>query len=1191
MPENYPVISLYVTFWRYVAALALVAVALFLRLGIETLIGFELPTFITFYPVIMLISLVAGFGPGLLATLACSIAVDAFVYTPGQFGHWGLGETVSQILFICMGFFMSLIAYRYRQMQQSMETLVAERTKALSENETRLRMALQAANAGAWEWDIRTNDNYWSEELWQVYGLEPYSCEPSFDSWLQTIHPDDRVAVGRAVQEAAGAGVDLSVVWRVCGSDGAVRWLMSRGRPQRDAAGEVIRYVGIVMDITERKLAEEALQEKDGRLQVAYYQLQATNLEQQAQSAELLKRNEELAQLWKQAQQTEFMLRDSEDRFRDIVNISADWIWEIDINASYIYTSGRVKDLLGYDPEELIGRTPFDLMPPDEAMRARNKFQAIMGRGEAFRDFEIVNMHKNGSIRYVQTSGVPIFDDQGDLWGYRGVDKDVTERNEVEQSLHESEERLRFHTENSPMAVIEWDSNFIVTRWTGESERIFGWSAAEVLGKPLAGLNMVVEEDIPIVEETMARLTDGVSRQIVATNRNYTKSGAVRYCTWYNSVLTDPQGGMLSVLSKVIDITDRIEAEDRLDLLAETARRLLLSESPQEVVESLCTKVMSVLGCHVFFNFLVDDGQGRLVLNACSGIPVEERQNIELLDFGVAICGCAARDACRIVAEDIPNNPDPRTELVKSFGVKSYACHPLMVQDRVLGTLSFGSRTKSYFPEDDLALMKAVADQVAIAIERMQTAQTLYKSHTELEQRVVERTYELALSVTKLKDEIGERVRTEKRLQRLNRLYAVLSETNQTIVRSTDRDSLFHDFCRIAVEHGGFLLAWVGVVDEENGLFRNVASSGATGFLDDIHINTKDEPAGRGPTGRAVREGTFVICNNYQNDPCTRPWHDRGRKYGFHSSASIALKEEGHVIGALTLYAGEKNFFDRQHVALLQQMGTDISFALDNFVREMRRLEAEQTLREETLQRLKAVEALRTQEHIMIQQNRQAAMGEMIGNIAHQWRQPLNTLGLLTQRVGFFYGSPNFNKEFIDSSVSKSMEIINYMSRTIDDFRTFFAADREMTSFQVNETISKALSLVEASFKERRINLELDEAADVVINGYPNEYAQVLLNILINAKDAINERNIEFPWLKITVSSENGTSLVTIADNAGGISEDIVEKIFDPYFTTKGPQQGTGVGLFMAKSIIEANMGGRLSVRNTDVGAEFRIEV
>ncbi|OGU16278.1 MAG: hypothetical protein A2076_13580 [Geobacteraceae bacterium GWC2_53_11] len=1177
--------------WRYLEALVLVAVALFLRMGIEILIGSELPTFITFFPVIMLASLVAGFGPGLLATVVSSIVVDVFIFTPGQFGHWNLGEAVSQILFIIFGICMSLVARRYLQMQQSMETLVGERTKALNENEARLRMAHQAANAGAWEWDIRTNKNYWSEELWRVYGLDPHSCEPSFEAWLQIIHPDDRVAVAQAVQAAAAAGSELSVEWRVCGSDGAVRWLMSRGQPKYDADGSFVRYVGIVMDITGRKQVEEEVLERDARLQVAYYQLQVTNIEQQAQSEELRERNEELALLWKQAQETEFLLRGSEDRFRDIVDVLADWIWEVDINSAYIFTSGRVKELLGYDPEELIGRTPFDLMPPDEAARARNEIQAVMARGESFRDFENVNIHKNGTFRYIQTSGVPIFDSQGNLWGYRGVDRDVTEQKLVERALQKNEERLRFHMENSPMAVIEWDNNFILTRWTGESERMFGWSAAEVLGKTLDSLNMVFEDDIPIVEETMARLTDGTSRHVIATNRNYTRSGAVRYCTWYNSVLVDAQGQMSSVMSKVIDISDRVEAEQRLDLLAETARRLLLSESPQDIVESLCTKVMSALGCDVFINFLGDEEQGRLYLNSCSGISAEEQQKIECLDFGVAICGCAARDACRVVAEDIPNNFDPRTELVKSFGVKAYACHPLMAQDRVLGTLSFGSRTRSFFPEDDLALMKAVADQVAMAIERMQSAQTLYKSNNELERRVVERTNELALSVTQLRDEISERVRAEKHLQRLNRLYAVLSETNQTIVRSTARESLFRDFCRIAVEHGGFLLAWVGLIDDQSGQLRNVASCGATGYLDDIRITVKDEPAGLGPTGISMREGTYAISNDFQHDAGTRSWHERGKAFGIQSSASIALKEEGTVIGALTLYSQEKNYFDEQHVSLLQQMGADVSFALDNMVREKRRLEAEQTLREETLQRLQAVESLRRQEHIMIQQNRQAAMGEMIGNIAHQWRQPLNTLGLLNQRLGFFYGSPNFNKEFLETSVSKSMELINYMSRTIDDFRTFFAADREMTTFQVNETVNKALSLVEASFKERRINMERDEAADVFINGYPNEYAQVLLNILINAKDAMIERNIESPWLKITVSSENGTSLVSIADNAGGIPEDIVEKIFDPYFTTKGPQQGTGVGLFMAKSIIENNMGGRLTVRNTDVGAEFLIEV
>ncbi len=141
------------------------------------------------------------------------------------------------------------------------------------------------------------------------------------------------------------------------------------------------------------------------------------------------------------------------------------------------------------------------------------------------------------------------------------------------------------------------------------------------------------------------------------------------------------------------------ESYQRTSLMAETTAMLLASDSPQKVVEELCRRVMEVLDCQAFFNFLVDEKADRLRLNACAGIPEEELKNLEWLDYGVAVCGCAARDACRIVAEDIPNTPDPRTELVKSFGIRAYACHPLMAQGRVMGTLSFGTRTRPGFTD------------------------------------------------------------------------------------------------------------------------------------------------------------------------------------------------------------------------------------------------------------------------------------------------------------------------------------------------------------------------------------------------------------------------------------------------------------------------------------------------------------
>ncbi len=484
----------------------------------------------------------------------------------------------------------------------------------------------------------------------------------------------------------------------------------------------------------------------------------------------------------------------------------------------------------------------------------------------------------------------------------------------------------------------------------------------------------------------------------------------------------------------------------------------------------------------------------------------------------------------------------------------------------------------------------AVFAQVDIT-ERKRAEGELQKARNDLELRVRERTEDLAATVETLLGEIADRERAEKSLQRLNSLCTVLSETNQAIVRARDRDELFRDFCRIAVEHGGFLLAWVGLVDEGTGQLGMVASSGVTGYLDDIRITINEESAGLGPTGISVREGSYYICNDFQHEPCTLPWHERGKAYGIHASASVALKEEGRVIGALTLYAGEEEFFDKQHVELLVQMGADVSFALDNLVREARRQRAEQSLREETFERLRAVEALREKERMLLQQSRLAAMGEMINNIAHQWRQPLNLLGLLVQQLQMDYELGSFSEEVLNTSVVKSMGLINHMSQTIDDFRNFFKLDKEPVPFSIHEVVERTVALVEDSFENQHISIDFHAKANPIVIGFPNEYSQALLNILMNARDVLLERRPDDATVTVVIGTEGERSVVTIADNAGGIAEEIMGKIFEPYFTTKGPDRGTGVGLFMSKTIIEKNMNGMLTVRNTAEGAEFRVEV
>jgi PAS domain S-box-containing protein len=256
-----------------------------------------------------------------------------------------------------------------------------------------------------------------------------------------------------------------------------------------------------------------------------------------------------------------------------------------------------------------------------------------------------------------------------------------------------------------------------------------------------------------------------------------------------------------------------------------------------------------------------------------------------------------------------------------------------------------------------------------------------------------------------------------------------------------------------------------------------------------------------------------------------------------------------------------------------------------------KRLELE-TLNQTLEQRVSnAVGELRNKDQLMISQSRLAVMGEMISFIAHQWRAPLNNLGLVMQSVRQEYGANQMTPEQMALYVEKGMELINFMSQTIDDFRYFFRTDKIKRPFSVKESISRAMSLVQASLKDNNIAIAVDAEDDCQIEGYSNEFAQALLNLIGNARDALLERGVAEPLIRVRLFRENGGAVLTVSDNGGGIRDAIIDRIFEPYFTTKGESKGSGIGLFMAKTIIEKNMGGRLSVRNVNGGAEFRIDL
>jgi len=234
---------------------------------------------------------------------------------------------------------------------------------------------------------------------------------------------------------------------------------------------------------------------------------------------------------------------------------------------------------------------------------------------------------------------------------------------------------------------------------------------------------------------------------------------------------------------------------------------------------------------------------------------------------------------------------------------------------------------------------------------------------------------------------------------------------------------------------------------------------------------------------------------------------------------------------------------------------------------------------------------------LIYEQSKMASMGEMIGNIAHQWRQPLSIIstGATGMQVQKEYGL--LTDELFDKTCTDINNNAQYLSKTIDDFKNFIKNDRAKVTFNLSEDINSFIALVQGSIKNNNINLVLNFKDNIVMNGYPNELIQCLINIFNNAKDALKENNIQDEFIFISTSQENDQAIIKIKDNAGGIPEEILVKIFEPYFTTKHKSKGTGLGLSMTYNLIVDGMNGIVKADNVSyiyenkqyTGAEFTI--
>ncbi|HJV67405.1 MAG TPA: PAS domain S-box protein [Geomonas sp.] len=860
--------------------------------------------------------------------------------------------------------------------------------------------------------------------------------------------------------------------------------------------------------------------------------------------------------------------------------------------------------IYGYSAAEAVGRH-ISFLVPEERREELDRFTNRILDGQRVDNLETARVTKAGQEVWVSLTLSPILVD-GKLVGVSSIARDITERRRMERCLKESEKRYRTLVEFAPDAVVvHQDGRFVYANCAALG--IFGASSLHDL-KERSLLDLVHGEDRQFVQERLRQLLEG--EEIPLREFRLLRLNGESVSVEASSSVVDYQGRLsIQIIARDIGGRKRVEQE-RERMLKELAFERVRFET---VVRQMPVGVI-----------IVEAPTGRLLYDN------EESKRILRQEVGEVV-GLMDYHRWQLFRPDGSRLPVDEYPIVRAMKGESVVREEIGFQS--------GDGCRGYLSVNSSPLRDASGEMVAalVVFEDVTRRKEAVKALLDSEQRLNLALDAAEMGSCDMEVKSGRGVWSQRHFLLLGYPAPASSSGAATIdmwqgrIVPEDRDevlkglerarkegSLFRSQHRVARVDDNRLL-WVNVMGrflcEGNGEICRFI-----GVICDVTEQRKAEEALKASeaTLKLAIETTGLGIFEWDLLSGRHQWSLIAKShYGLPAEVEVTQQllmsavhpdDRVHLQQAIDdALASRDGVFSAEYRTVglsdgkLRWLTSRGKVAFDEHG-EARRMvgacleiteivEAEKALKEEIAERLRTVEELRKQEQLLIRQGRLAAMGEMIGNIAHQWRQPLNTLGLIVQELPRMYGRDLFNKEYLDSSAARAMQVINYMSKTIDGFRNFFGPDKEKESFRVAEVLNKTVSIVEAAFRELKLTIRVEADQGLEVYGYPNEFSQVILNVLVNAKDALLERRIEQPRVSVRLFREHDRTVMTIADNAGGIAPEIMERIFDPYFTTKGPDKGTGIGLFMSKTIIEKNMNGSLTARNTEEGAEFRIEV
>lgn len=406
------------------------------------------------------------------------------------------------------------------------------------------------------------------------------------------------------------------------------------------------------------------------------------------------------------------------------------------------------------------------------------------------------------------------------------------------------------------------------------------------------------------------------------------------------------------------------------------------------------------------------------------------------------------------------------------------------------------------------------------------------------------------------------------------------------LLKSNAKESeIFNEISKIAIETTNADRSTIYIYNQNE---KKLTSKIARGVATKISIDL-----GAGLAGTSAQKKEVLIENDAYNSKLFNKEIDL--QTGYTTTKILSAPIIGNskkLLGVMQVLNKQDGDFDEEDSEILELISQIASSVIENY-RTKKVLQEQISVRMKTLKTLntnlekvvkKQIEEIREKDNSLYEQSKKAALGDMIGIIAHQLKQPLNSIGLLSQLILDMYQERE--KDYVYQSQKDIFENTQFMSATIDDFKNFFNPNRKKSSFSVKESVEKVINILSIELKKHHISISVNDS-DVSVYSFNSELQQIFLNLISNSIDAIVNNSSEKREISVTIKGEERKCHIEYRDTGGGIPEEIISKVFNQYFSTKG-RKGTGLGLFMVKMLIDA-LEGSIEVKNSDDGAVFDI--